>query len=60
MYLLDTDTLVFMLRGNENVARRLKEHATDPRAMSVISYRAFAGTAKSWVAVSVGRSTSMR
>ncbi len=38
MYLLDSDTLVFLLRRNATVADNFKAHAADPMAMSVVSY----------------------
>jgi len=38
MYLIDTDILVFLLRGNRRVAETMADHAADPKAMSVITY----------------------
>ena len=38
MYLLDTDTLVFLLRGRAEVLEKFEAHLQHPRAMSVISY----------------------
>ena len=38
MFLLDTDTLVFMLRGQGSVEQHLRSHAGTPKAISVISY----------------------
>jgi tRNA(fMet)-specific endonuclease VapC len=38
MYLIDTDILVFMLRGDTRVAENMEARATDPRAMSVITF----------------------
>lgn len=38
MYLLDTDTLVHFLRGNEAVKDQFLEHRNQPKAISVISY----------------------
>ncbi len=38
MFLIDSDILIYMLRGNVEVARRFADHAGDPKAMSVISY----------------------
>jgi len=38
MYLLDTDTLVHLLRGNPKVADQFASHAADPKALSVITY----------------------
>jgi len=48
MYLLDSDTLVFVLRGNTAVVGKLEAHAADPMAMSVVSYgELFYGAMKS-------------
>lgn len=38
MYLLDTDTLIYSLKGNKTVIENLKLHANDPKSISVISY----------------------
>ncbi len=38
MYLLDTDTLIFLIRGHSNVAGNFDAHAAAPKALSVISY----------------------
>jgi tRNA(fMet)-specific endonuclease VapC len=38
MFLIDSDILVFLLRGNERVSERFAAHAADPKALSVISY----------------------
>jgi tRNA(fMet)-specific endonuclease VapC len=38
MHLLDTDTLVFLLRGKEAVVQRFAANLQHPRAMSVISF----------------------
>lgn len=38
MYLLDSDTLIFALRGNTKVADNFELHAVEPKAISVISY----------------------
>lgn len=38
MFLLDTDTLVFILRGQQKVLENFDAHIQYPRAMSVISY----------------------
>ena len=38
MYLLDTDTLVFLLRGDKAVAQSIEAHAADPKAVSVITF----------------------
>lgn len=37
MYLLDTDTVVFLLRGREQVCRNLEKHRLDPVRISAIS-----------------------
>jgi len=38
MFLLDTDTVVFLLRGHQEVIRNVEAHGEDPKAISVISY----------------------
>lgn len=38
MYLLDTDTLIFFLRGQDHVLAAMHRHVHDPKALSVISY----------------------
>jgi tRNA(fMet)-specific endonuclease VapC len=38
MYLIDTDTLVYFLRGRSEVIENFQNHSQHPRAMSVISY----------------------
>lgn len=38
MFLLDTDTLVFILRGHQKVLEKFNANLQYPRAMSVISY----------------------
>lgn len=38
MFLIDTDTLVFFLRGDAQVMARMAEHASDPKAISIITY----------------------
>ena len=38
MYLLDTDTLIYSLKGNENVIKNISLNISEPKAMSVISY----------------------
>jgi len=38
MYLIDTDILVFMLRGNTRVVENMDARAADPRAISVITF----------------------
>ena len=38
MFLLDTDTLIFLLRGQREVVRNVEAHGEDPKAISVVSY----------------------
>lgn len=38
MYLLDTDIVVFFLRGQSRVIRNVEIHASDPKAISVITH----------------------
>jgi len=38
MYLLDTDTLIYALKGVPAVVRNFEAHAADPKALSVVSY----------------------
>ncbi len=38
MYLLDTDTLIYFLKGNEAVIGSFKAHMDTPKAISVITY----------------------
>jgi len=38
MYLLDTDTLIYFLKGNARVVDNFKAHRTLPKAFSVITY----------------------
>ncbi len=38
MYLIDTDILIYSLKGNENVIKNFRSHADSPKAISVISY----------------------
>ena len=38
MYLLDTDTVVFFLRGHPGVIRSVEVHASDPKAISAITH----------------------
>lgn len=38
MYLLDTDTLIYSLKGESNVMENFRNHAADPKAISVITY----------------------
>ena len=37
MYLLDTDTIIYSLKGHEAVQRNLSTHIDDPMSLSVIS-----------------------
>jgi tRNA(fMet)-specific endonuclease VapC len=48
MYLLDTDTLMYALKGDRQVVRSLEEKAAQPKALSVITYgELFFGAMKS-------------
>jgi len=48
MYLLDTDTIIYALKGDRQVTRRLEETAGQPKAVSVITYgELFFGAMKS-------------
>lgn len=38
MYLLDTDTLIYSLKGHQTVVEHFKLHADFPKAISVITY----------------------
>ena len=38
MYLLDTDTLIYSLKGHQTVVENFKLHADSPKAISVINY----------------------
>lgn len=38
MYLLDTDILIYSLKGDKTVVENFKIHANDPKSISVISY----------------------
>ncbi len=38
MYLLDTDTLIYSLKGESAVLDNFRRHAADPKAVSVITY----------------------
>lgn len=38
MYLLDTDILIYSLKGDPTVIENIKQHASDPKAVSVITY----------------------
>jgi len=48
MYLLDTDTIIYAIKGEAQVTRRLEETAGQPKAVSVITYgELFFGAMKS-------------
>ena len=48
MYLLDTDTVIFGLRGDSRVRQSLLLHETDPKAISVVTWgELFYGAMKS-------------
>jgi tRNA(fMet)-specific endonuclease VapC len=48
MYLLDTDTIIYAIKGERQVTRRLEETAGQPKAVSVITYgELFFGAMKS-------------
>jgi tRNA(fMet)-specific endonuclease VapC len=38
VYLLDTDTLIYSLKGESAVLDNFRQHAADPKAVSVITY----------------------
>jgi len=38
MYLLDTDTIIYSLKGNRRVIDNFQRHADAPKAISVITY----------------------
>ncbi len=38
MYLLDTDILIYSLKGEQSVIENFRKHAADPKALSVITY----------------------
>jgi len=38
MYLLDTDIIIYSLKGDPVVVENIKQHAADPKAVSVITY----------------------
>lgn len=38
MYLLDTDTLIYSLKGESAVLDNFRRHAAEPKAVSVITY----------------------
>ncbi len=37
MYLLDTDTLIYSLKGNEEVCSRLRDHLSDTLKISIVT-----------------------
>jgi tRNA(fMet)-specific endonuclease VapC len=48
MYLLDTDTIIYAMKGEPQVVRRLQEKAGLPKAVSVVTYgELFYGAMKS-------------
>jgi tRNA(fMet)-specific endonuclease VapC len=48
MYLLDTDTIIYALKGDRHVLRRFEEKVAQPKAVSVITYgELFFGAMKS-------------
>lgn len=38
MYLLDTDTLIYFLKGHKTVVQKFKASANSPKAISVVTY----------------------
>ena len=38
MYLLDTDTIIYSLKGKPEVVENIRSHADNPKAISVITY----------------------
>jgi tRNA(fMet)-specific endonuclease VapC len=38
MYLIDTDILIYFLKGNEKVSAKFRQQASVPKALSVVSY----------------------
>ncbi len=38
MYLLDTDIIIYSLKGNKSVIENFRKHADAPKAISVITY----------------------
>jgi tRNA(fMet)-specific endonuclease VapC len=38
MFMLDTDTIVYLLKGNRNVTETMKRFSVAPKAVSVITY----------------------
>jgi tRNA(fMet)-specific endonuclease VapC len=48
MYLLDTDTIIYAIKGEPQVMRRLEDKAGHPKAVSVVTYgELFFGAMKS-------------
>jgi tRNA(fMet)-specific endonuclease VapC len=48
MYLLDTDTIIYALKGQRNVTRNFDDRAVQPKALSAITYgELFYGAMKS-------------
>jgi tRNA(fMet)-specific endonuclease VapC len=48
MYLIDTDTIIYALKGDRHVVRRFEEKVSEPKAVSVITYgELFFGAMKS-------------
>jgi len=37
MYLLDTDTIIYILKGNDDVKKNLERHIEDPMKISIIT-----------------------
>jgi tRNA(fMet)-specific endonuclease VapC len=38
MYLIDTDTVIYALKGDEQVLKHFRETAAQPKALSVVTY----------------------
>jgi tRNA(fMet)-specific endonuclease VapC len=38
MYLIDTDTVIYALKGDEQVLKHFQETAAEPKALSVVTY----------------------
>lgn len=38
MYLIDTDIMIYALKGHVEVVRRFREHVAQPKALSVVTY----------------------
>ena len=48
MYLIDTDIMIFMLKGHLEVKKNFQVHLADPKALSVVTYgELFYGAEKS-------------